>query len=106
MTRDELLALIATGREPGDDGIPANFFEDVIAGVNALGDENDSLRSGSEARFAELTGANEKMAAEMAELKARNYDLLMASSADDSGGAESKREIIDDAPQGIDSLFG
>lgn len=58
-----------TLRNPGEDGPGETIYDDLNAAYN------DRVSAG-DAKVAELTTANETSAAEIARLKAHNYDLL------------------------------
>ena len=61
--------LLSALRNPGDDGLGETIYDDLNAAYN------DRVSAG-DAKVAELSTANETSAAEIARLKAHNYDLL------------------------------
>ena len=84
--------------EPSED-LPETIFDDLRS-------EYDALRSGSVAKVEELTAAQQADKAEIARLKAVNFDLLTASGVQkDSDADESDSGDDDDSPMTIDDLF-
>lgn len=83
--------LVESLRNPSEEGNPDSIYDDLTA-------EYDGLASGSEARIAEHTAANETLSAENAALKAKNYDLLMTVS-----GSDGPTEEVDD-PDSVPTL--
>jgi hypothetical protein len=99
--------LIQQGREPGENGLPENYFDSLSA-------EFDQTAQAHEARMRELAeGFTAKESSYQAEIQARdselqrlkmqNYDLLMSSPSDGTGNQQQGDE--DNGPQGVDSLF-
>ena len=97
MTFDEILALL---REPGEDGVSPTIYDDLSASYN-------SAVEGGAAALTEQSSANDvanaELVAEIARLKALNFDLLMAAGQETPAVEETKPES-DDEPS-IDSLF-
>lgn len=88
--------LIARLRDSGDSEIPPTIYDDLTA-------EYTTAVSGAAARIAEKDSMIMDHEAEIARLKAKNFDLLMAAAA------ESKPEKVDEIPEEtqvtIESLF-
>lgn len=82
-----------TLRNAGEDGPGETIYDDLNAAYN------DRVSAG-DAKVAELTTANESSAAEIARLKAHNYDLLASVSkgnpATVSSGVEQKDNTGDE----------
>lgn len=103
-TFEELMHLF---RNPGDDGLPDSFADDLAAAHSEELSVRDAAVSARDGSVAEIQEKLNAATAEQLRLKAVNYDLLMAApnagtpenqdNGNDSGG--------DDAPRGIDSLF-
>lgn len=93
--------LILQGREPGENGLPEDYFDSLQA-------EYDTLSEGSASKVSELMAQQKERDAEIKRLKAANYDLLMTSSSGDGTGNQDDQQGNDEFPahQGIDSLFG
>ena len=97
MTFEEILALM---REPGEDGVPDTIYDDLTAsyntvvegGVAALTAQGDAHES-----------ANAELVAEIARLKALNFDLLMAAGTAETPETPDTPETNDEPS--IDSLF-
>lgn len=96
MDFDELLALL---REPGDSELPGTIYDD-------LSNAHTSALDGGAAKVAEIESALADSNAEIARLKALNFDLLMAASASDEpdGEPDDAPDDSDSAPS-IDTLF-
>lgn len=95
MEFNELLALL---REPGEDGLPESIYDDLSSSY-ALAVE------GGAASVAAIQSQYDEAVAEIARLKAMNFDLLTAVAADDS---TDDGELDPTEPPGdvsIDSLF-
>jgi hypothetical protein len=94
---EELLSKL---RNPGDDGPGETIYDDLNAAYN------DRVSAG-DAKVSELSTANETSAAEIARLKAHNYDLLSSVSKgnpstptsgtaqDDNSGDEAVASLAD-----------
>ena len=97
MTFDELLALL---REPGEDGLPETIYDDLSASYTTVVDGGAAALTAqqdvNEAATAELV-------AEIARLKALNFDLLMAAGTETETKTETETES--DGEPSIDSLF-
>ena len=95
MDFNELVALL---RNPGEDGLPETIYDDLSSSYAMAVD-------GGAALAAEKDAANAELVAEVARLKALNFDLLMAA------GADSTHEPTTDDPTEpigeptIDDLF-
>lgn len=63
-------------------------------------DDTKALLDSSNAKIEELSTSNEQMLKTLREVKAKNYDLLMAQSASDSDTSHNDSDTIT-----IDSLF-
>ena len=84
----------------GEDGYPDDFGTTLIGAY----DEDMSIPA---AKVAELEAANAVLVAQVAELKARNYDLMVASSAVDNDGSDDTDSTDNgDEDITIDDLFG
>lgn len=94
-------ALIATLRNPGEDGLPDGIYDDLSASATALREGSASLVAEKEAVIAELT-------AELQRLKAHNYELLMAvasETTDAETDAEPSDSEVDPADPKIEDIF-
>lgn len=98
MTFDEILALM---REPGEDGVPGTIYDDLTASYNSAVDGGAAALSEQGAAHAMATA---ELVAEIARLKALNFDLLMAAGSETSSTVEETKPESDDEPS-IDSLF-
>jgi hypothetical protein len=92
---------LALLREPGDDGPPESIYDDLASSYTLAVD-------GGAARISEIEGVVAEKDAEIARLKALNFDLLMAAGSepateDTDDDNENPTEPIGEA--GIDSLF-
>lgn len=101
----DFATLLDSLRNPGDDGPNETIYDDITAAYSAVSERADS----GDARIAEMTAANDALKAEIAALKARNYDLLMAV---DAGSNDSVSDSGDDSADeddddfiGVDDLF-
>lgn len=92
--------LLGTLREPGEDGLPPTIYDDLTT-------EYDAVESGSAAKVAELSDAIATRDAEIAALKAQNYDLLMSVGTDEpsNDGESSDESESDESGSAIDTLF-
>lgn len=95
MTFEELVALL---RNPGDDGLPETIYDDLSTSYN-------TAVEGGTAALTEMGATNDaataELVAEIARLKALNFDLLMAAGTEPT---EEPKPESDDEPS-IDSLF-
>ena len=95
MDFNELVALL---REPGEDGLPESIYDDLMSSYNLAVDGGAASVAERDATIAELT-------ADVARLKALNFDLLMAAGettdTDNTDNAES--DLVDEPT--IDDLF-
>lgn len=91
-------------RNPGEQGIPADFADQLHAAYQNDISIRDAAVSDREAKIAESIDAQKAREAEITRLKAVNYDLLIAAPkpGDPAGGND---ELDDAEPHGIDSLF-
>lgn len=91
--------LLGTLRDPGDEELSPTIYDDLTT-------EYDAMESGGAAKAAELSDAIAARDAEIAALKAQNYDLLMAVATDEPGDDDS---FTDDEPDesgsAIENLF-
>lgn len=95
--------LLGVLRDPGDDVVDPTIYDDLTA-------EYDAMESGGVAKAAELADAIAQRDAEIAVLKAQNYDLLMAvstddSSTDDDADDDDVSDDDDESGSAIDKLF-
>ena len=90
--------LLGSLREPGDDGVSPTIYDDLTT-------EYDAMESGGAAKVAELSDAIAARDAEIAALKAQNYDLLMAVAADDPDDDSPTDDEPDESGSAIDDLF-
>jgi hypothetical protein len=98
MTFDDLMALL---RDPGEDGLPETIYDDLSSSYNSV------VESGA-AALSEQSATNDaataELVAEIARLKALNFDLLMAAGTEHTETSEETKSESDDEPS-IDSLF-
>ena len=90
---------VALLREPGDAEIPPSIYDDLTT-------DYTTVVEGGQAKAAELEAANAVLVAEVARLKAMNFDLLTAT-GDPVDGEQVENDESgddDDAPT-IESLF-
>ena len=101
MTFEEMLEQL---RNPGEQGVPADFADQLAAVHNDALSIRDAAVTERETRIQEAITAQAAREAEITRLKAVNYDLLIAAPkpGDPAGGNE---ELDDAEPHGIDSLF-
>lgn len=92
---EELLAQL---REPGDDGVAPSIYDELNGAYT-------SLQQGSEARLASEQAERERLANENSSLKAANYDLLMATSANSTVTHVEEQDDSEGFVGGIDDLF-
>lgn len=98
MTFDEILALM---REPGEDGLSPTIYDDLTSSYNSVVESGATALSEQGAAHATATA---ELVAEIARLKALNFDLLMAAGSETSSTVEETKPESDDEPS-IDSLF-
>ena len=107
MTFDELVALL---REPGEDGLPETIYDDLSAsytgavegGAAALTAQDEVNQAALTAQAEVSSAAAAELVAEIARLKALNFDLLMAAGTETEKN-ETEPESTDEPS--IDSLF-
>jgi hypothetical protein len=101
MTFEEMLEQL---RNPGEQGIPADFADQLHAAYQNDISVRDAAVKDREQKIQETIEAQARHEAEITRLKAVNYDLLIAAPkpGDPAGGNE---ELDDAEPHGIDSLF-
>ena len=90
--------LIAQLRNPGDDGLPDTIYDDLSASYQLAVDGGAAGISDRDATIAALQ-------AEIASLKALNFDLLMGSDNDGDSDGDGDTGPETDAVPTIDSLF-
>lgn len=95
MDFNELVALL---REPGEDGLPETIYDDLTLSYN------DAVEGGA-SRLAESEATNASLVAEVARLKALNFDLLMAASGETSDEDENDDNDDSNGTPSIESLF-
>ena len=98
MTFEEILALM---REPGEDGLSPTIYDDLTASYNSAVDGGAAALSEQGAAHATATA---ELVAEIARLKALNFDLLMAAGSETSSTEQETSPESEDEPS-IDSLF-
>lgn len=98
MTFDEILALL---REPGEAGVPGTIYDDLTASYNSAVDVGVAAISEQGAAH---DAATAELVAEIARLKALNFDLLMAAGSETSSTVEETKPESEDETS-IDSLF-
>lgn len=81
-------AVLTRLREPGDDG----FLPDDVGAVLAAYDESMNFADKASAKIAQLEASLEQAQTEIAELKAVNYDLIMAQPA--SNDVDSSKDDV------------
>lgn len=100
--------LLSQLRNPGEDGLPESIYDD-LAGEYSLAVEGGAFRA------AELQSQLEASGAEVARLKAMNFDLLTANAGpavvEEPGAAEAAADAVDEDDEdngdgGVDALFG
>lgn len=97
---EDLLALLA---DPGDDGLPDTFSDDLRASYGDATTTRDAKIGELETGHGEKDATIEALKAEIARQKIINYDLLMATPGDQEEETSSSEE--DNSEKGIDSLF-
>lgn len=95
MDFNELVALL---REPGEDGLPESIYDDLTSSYNLAVEGGASRLAESEAAAAELV-------AEVARLKALNFDLLMAAGGETSTEDDNDNDNDSNDTPSIESLF-
>lgn len=101
MTFEEMLEQL---RNPGEQGIPADFADQLHAAYQNDISVRDAAVKDRETKIQESIDAQARYDAEITRLKAVNYDLLIA--APKPGAPAGENENLDDSePHGIDSLF-
>lgn len=91
--------LLGTLRDPGDEELSPTIYDDLTA-------EYDATESGGAAKVAELSDAIASRDAEIAALKAQNYDLLMSVATDEPADDDSPNDDEpDESGSAIDDLF-
>ena len=90
----ELVALL---REPGEREVPGTIYDDLN---NAY---NTAVEGGS-ARVVQVETANAELLAEVARLKALNFDLLMAATAEPVSTNEETEQVNNDVAT-LDTIF-
>ena len=90
--------LLGTLRDPGEEGVSPTIYDDLTG-------EYDALESGGAAKVAELSDAIAARDAEIAALKAQNYDLLMSVAADEPVDDSPTDDEPDESGSAIDDLF-
>ena len=96
MTFDELVALL---REPGEDGLPETIYDDLSASYIGVVEGGAAALTAQEDVNAAATA---ELVAEIARLKALNFDLLMVAGENEKTETP-ETETVDDPS--IDSLF-
>ena len=92
--------LVETLRSPGEEGPDPSIYDDLVAEYAATVE----AREGAEAKIAELSSQYEAANAEVARLKAANWDL--ASSITPPADETPEQTPTPDTQSGIDALFG
>ena len=91
-------AVLSRLREPGDEG----FLPDDVGAVLAAYDESMKFADAANAKIMDLEAQLDEAQREIAELKAVNYDLIMAQpasgDANDSKDNDSDDDDSDDEP--------
>jgi len=90
-------------RNPGDNGLPESFADDLAAAYQNDLSVRDAAVNERENQLTEKENALTAKDAEINRLKAVNYDLLVAAPKSREPGVTEQQP--DDAPRGIDSLF-
>ena len=94
--------LISALMNPGEEGVPETIYDDLRGAYSGVSERANS----ADAKIAALTESNESLLSEIATLKAKNYDLLMSVSSDNSGdNIETDDDGEDDEPAGVDDLI-
>src|SRR5690349_7923397 len=100
--------LIQQGREPGENGLPADYFDSLSAEFDQFSQTQEQrlreLTEGFSAKENEYKSQISERDSELARLKTQNYDLLMSSPGDSERSGQQEPE--DNGPQGVASLFG
>ena len=99
MTFEEMIALM---REPGEDPLPETIYDDLTTSYNGVVE-------GGAAALTEQGALNEsataELVAEIARLKALNFDLLMAAGSETAETPDETKTESNDGETSIDSLF-
>lgn len=90
--------LVAHLREPGEDGLSETIYDDLSSSYALAVD-------GGAARVAEVEAASTELVAEIARLKALNFDLLMAAGSEPAVESADETSTESDGEPSIDSLF-
>jgi hypothetical protein len=91
---------VETLRNPPEDGVPTSIYDDLTKAW-------DDFSTGSEAKVSELQTRTKEYESEISRLKAKNYDLLMATAGDNGSDSENDNDEDNKSDShGIDSLFG
>lgn len=98
---DELIEL---AQNPGENGIPDSIYDDLRTAYGDEMAEQSSLNEASTAKIQELEGR-------VSQLKAQNFDKMIASKAEPEPGGNNADGADDDdndegEGKGIDELFG
>ena len=93
--------LISALMNPGEEGVPETIYDDLRGAYSGVSERANS----ADAKIAALTESNESLLSEIATLKAKNYDLLMSVSSDNSGDNIETDDGEDDEPAGVDDLI-
>lgn len=96
----EFAEMIAQLRAPGDDGVPDTIYDDLSSSYQLAID-------GGMASVAERDATIADLSAQVASLKALNFDLLMAAGAENTDGDDNGSDDgpDTDAVPTIDGLF-
>lgn len=99
--------LIQQGREPGENGLPSDYFDSLSAEFDQFSQTQEQrlreLTEGFSAKESDYQSQLQARDAELHRLKTQNYDLLMSSAGDSEGSGQQEPE--DDGPKGVASLF-
>lgn len=90
-------------RNPGDNGVPETFADDLQETYTEEISIRDAAIADREQKLADAEKAKQERDAEVTRLKAVNYDLLVA--APKAGNPADNNEPDGGAAQGVDSLF-
>ena len=106
MELDDLLAWLRERMDDGEYSTAETFLNDM----SRKGSEYDEYRDAAEARMGEYAANEEAMKADIQNLKARNYDLLMQVPADNSGENDGDGVVVEEVDDDgtvyhIDNLF-
>ena len=92
-------------RNPPESGVPDDIFDQLASDVLGREQRDRDALEGAQHRITELETNSQAHAAEIARLKAQNFDLLMSTGAANGGGDDAGKDDESDKPLTTDDLF-